>query len=83
MAKTKKIKNKTSSRSLIFSSKSLRNVLSNYKKKQEQKKIKEIKLKKLAENNQILKDRKELRLWEERLSKESHKLRIKEDELKI
>ena len=38
----KKIKNKNSSGSLIFASKSLRNVLTNYKKKQEQKKIKEI-----------------------------------------
>ena len=66
----KKIKNKKSSNVSIFSSKSFKNVLKNYKKNKEQKKIKEIKLQKLAENNQILKDRKELRSLEERLAKE-------------
>ena len=61
MAKTKKINNKSNYKVSIFSSKTLKKVLSNYKKKQEQKKIKEIKLKKIAENNQILKEKKELR----------------------
>ena len=83
MAKAKKNKEKPSSNKFIFSSKSLRSVLNNYKKNQEQKKIKEIKLKKLAENTQIIKDRKELRLWEEKLTKESNKLKIKEEELKL
>ena len=66
----KKNKNKSVANVSLFTSKSFKNVLKNYKKNKEQKKIKEIKLKKLAENNQILKDRKELRSWEERLSKE-------------
>ena len=75
MPRTKKIKEQTRFGKSIFSSKGIRSVLNNYKKNQEQKKIKEIKLKKLAENNQILKDRKELRSWEERLGKESYKLK--------
>ena len=83
MAKAKKNKEKLSSNKFIFSSKSLRSVLNNYKKNQEKKKIKEIKLKKLAENTQIIKDRKELRSWEEKLTKESNKLKIKEEELKL
>ena len=54
-----------------------------YKKNQEIKKIKEIKLKKLEENNQILKEKKELKVWEEKLQKENSKLKFKEDELKL
>ena len=52
------------------------------KKSQERKKIREIKLKKLQENNQILKERK-IKNLEEKIDKENHKLRLKEEELKI
>ena len=55
MRKNKKIKNKNVESVSLFSSKSFRNVLNNYKKNKEQKKIREIKLKKLAENNQLIK----------------------------
>ena len=81
MRKSKKIKSKHVESVSLFSSKSFRNVLNNYKKNKEQKKIREIKLKKLAENNQLIKDRKELRSWEERLSKENTKIKFKEEEL--
>ena len=54
-----------------FTSKSfLSNAFSNYKKNKELNKIKEIKLEKLKEKNLIQKDRKELKVWEERLIKE-------------
>ena len=79
----KKTINKSDSRVSLFSSVKIKKVLNNFKKNQEQKKLKEIKLKKLAENNQIIKDRKELRSWEERLSKESIKLKLREEELKL
>ena len=49
---------------------------SNYKKNQKLKKIKEIKLKKLQENNQIIKEKKELRIWEDKLKKEENKIKI-------
>jgi len=47
MRKSKKIKNKNTEKLSLFSSKSFTNVLNNYKKNKEQKKIKEIKLKKI------------------------------------
>ena len=53
MRKSKKIKIKNTGKLSLFSSKSFTNVLNNYKKNKEQKKIKEIKLKKIAENNQL------------------------------
>ena len=62
---------------------SLSKAYSSYKKNQEIKKIKEIKLKKLEDNSQIQKEKKELRIWEDKLQKENNKLRLKEDELKI
>ena len=57
----------------------LSKAFSNYKKNKELNKIKAIKLEKLKEKNQILKDRKELKAWEERLVKESNKLKQNED----
>ena len=59
MSKTKrKIKIKSETKISIFGSSTIKKAYSNFKKTQEQKKIKEIKLKKLAENNQLFKDRK-------------------------
>ena len=58
MKKSKKIKKKNFGSVSLFSSKSFKGILNNYKKNKEQKKIKEIKLKKLAENNQLVKDKK-------------------------
>ena len=40
-------------------------------------------MEKLQEKNQILKERKDLKIWEERLIKESNKLKFGEDELKL
>ena len=54
----------------------LSNAFSNYKKNKELNKIKAIKLEKLKEKNQILKERKDLKVWEERLIKESNKLKF-------
>ena len=65
-----------------LTTKSLSNAYSNYKKRQELNKIKEIKLKKLQENNEIIREKKELRIFEEKLKKEDTKLRFKEEELK-
>ena len=47
------------------------------------KKIKEIKLKKLEEKNEILKEQKELKILKEKLQKENDKLNLKDKELKI
>ena len=52
----KKVKDKSKPAISIFSSKTISKALSNYKKNQEQKKIKEIKLKKLSEKNQNIKE---------------------------
>ena len=41
----------------------------NFKKNQELKKIKEIKLKKLQENNEIIKEKKEIKIWEGKIKK--------------
>ena len=81
--KTKKIKEKKKGLSSLtkFTTKSLSGAFYNFKKKQEQKKIKDIKLKNLQENNTLIKERKELRIWEEKLKKEDIKLRSKEDDL--
>ena len=46
-------------------------------------KIRLIKLQKLEEKNQISKEKKNLRSWEDKLEKESNKIRISEEELKI
>ena len=66
-----------------ITTKSLSNAFSNYKKNKELSKIKAIKLQKLEEKNQFLKERKDLKLWEERLNKESNKIRLNEEELRI
>ncbi len=62
---------------------SISSAFSNYKKNKELEIIREIKLHKLREKNQIQKERKELRNWEERLNKESNKIRLSDEELKI
>ena len=83
--KQKKIKKKIGVAKITnFSTKSfLSNAISNYKKNKELDKIKAIKLEKLQEKNQILKERKDLKIWEERLIKESNKLKFNEDELRL
>ena len=82
--KKKRIKNLKRKNGLAkianFTTKSLGNVLSNYRKSKELEKIKIIKLQKLKEKNQILKEKKDLRTLEEKLIKESNK--IKEGENK-
>ena len=55
---------------------------SNYKKNKELNKIRLIKLQKLEDKNQILKERKELKIWEERLGKESNKIKFKRGRVK-
>ena len=61
--KKKKIKIKIEKKGLAgltnFTTKSLSGAFINFKKKQELKKIKEIKLKKLQENNALIKEKKE------------------------
>ena len=66
-----------------ITTKSISAAFVNYKKRQEQNKIKEIKLKKLQENNELIRDRKELKNLEEKIKKDEHKLKIKEEELKL
>ena len=70
--KTKSKKNSESGLTKFASltTSSLSKAITNFKKNQEIKKIKEIKLKKLEENNQILKEKKELRIWEDKIQKE-------------
>ena len=53
----KKTKNKSKPGIFIFPSNAISKAYSNYKINQEQKKIKDIRLKKLAENNQIIKEK--------------------------
>ncbi len=64
-----------------ITTKSFSNALSNYKKNKELEKIKIIKLQKLEEKNEILKEKKDLKVWEERLTKESNKIKLIEEEL--
>ena len=66
-----------------ITTKSITKALTNYKKNKELEKIRIIKFQKLEEKNQILKDRKELKNWEERLIKDSNKIKLIEEELKI
>ena len=63
-----------------ITTKSLSSAFVNFKKNQELKKIKEIKLKKLSENNEVIRERKDLKILEEKLKKEDNKLRYKEEE---
>ena len=65
-----------------ITTKSLSSAFVNFKKSQELRKIKEIKLKKLSESNEIIRERKDLKILEEKLKKEDNKLRYKEEELK-
>ena len=75
--KTRKTRTKKKNISLTkltnFTTQSLSNVLSNYKKNKELKKIKAIKFEKLADKKKISKDKKDLQIWEERLNKENNK----------
>ena len=66
-----------------FTTKSISSAFSNYKKNKELEKIRIIKLQQIEEKNLILKERKELKSFEERLNKESTKIRLNEEELKI
>ena len=82
----KKIKHKNSKKKTgipkvsNFATKSfLSNAFSNYKKNKELNKIKEIKLEKLKEKNLIQKERKELKVWEERLIKSTCKSLISKE----
>ena len=83
--KKTKIKKKTNGLTKIasFTTSTLSSALTNYKKKKEQEKIKAIKLQKLEERNSYQKEKKELKLWEDRLNKESSKIRLNEEELRI
>ena len=69
----KKIKTKKEKKGLSkltsFTTKSLSSAYINFKKNQELKKIREIKLRKLQENNNLVKEKKELRNLEEKLKK--------------
>ena len=60
-----------------ITTRSLSSAIINFKKKQEIKKIKEIKLKKLEEKNNYFRERKELRIWEDKIKKEDNKLKLK------
>ena len=77
--KNKSLRNKSKLNKIaVFTTKSLSKVITNFKKKQEIKKLKEIKLRKLSENNQIIKVKKELKIWEEKLKKEETRISIVE-----
>ena len=89
MTKKKKKNSKSNSNNAgltkiaTLTTKSISSAFTNYKKNKELEKIRIIKLQKLEEKNQVLKDRKNLKNWEERLNKESNKIKINEDELRI
>ena len=65
-----------------FTATSISNAYSTYKKKQDQRKVEEIKLKKLAENNKVIQERKELRSKEDQLKKDQDKLYLREESIK-
>ena len=81
--KANRSKNNSFTKLATITTKSLSNAFVNFKKNQEIKKIKEIKLKKLQENSDLIRQKKELKIWEEKLKKEDNKLKSKEEELKI
>ena len=87
MAYKKKIKKNQNKSGLTqiakLTSKSISGVFINFKKNKEQKKIKAIKLHKLEEKNQVFKEKKELKIWEDRLNKESNKIKLIDDELRV
>ena len=66
-----------------LTTKSIGKAFANYKKNKELQKIKLIKLQKLEEKNEILKERKDLKNWEEKLNKESNKIKMNEEDFKI
>ncbi len=66
-----------------FTATSISNAYSTYKKKQDQRKVEEIKLKKLAENNKVIQERKELRSKEDQLKKDQDKLYLREVNLDL
>ena len=76
-AKTSKQTNGGLTKFATFTTDSISKAFVNYKKNKELQKIKEIKLKKLQENNQIIKDKKELKLLEDKLKKKISKLNKK------
>ena len=65
-----------------FTAQSISSAYSSYKKNQEQKKIEEIKLRKLEENNKLVKEKKELKIREDQLKKDLEKFKSKEEDLK-
>ena len=71
--KDKTVKNNGLSKIAKITTKSLSAAFTSFKKKQELKRIKDIKLKKLQENNDLIKEKKELKIWEEKLKKEDNK----------
>ena len=75
--KNSRVKNNGFAKIANITTKSLSNAIQNFKKNKELKKIKEIKLKKLQENNELIKEKKELKVFEEKLKKEDNKLKIK------
>ena len=82
--KIKKNKKKSNlAKIATFTAQSLSGAYNSYKKNLEQKKIEAIKLKKLEENNKVIKEKKELKIREDQLKKDYDKLKIKEEELKI
>ena len=66
-----------------FTKKSITTAISNYKKNKEQNKIRAIKLQKLEERTSLLKEKKDLKAWEDKLIKESNKLKVSEDEVRL
>ena len=89
MKTKKKIRTRTSkekhglSKIASFTTKSIASAISNYKKNKEQNKIRAIKLQKLEDRNLLLKEKKDLKVWEDKLLKESNKLKVTENEIKI
>ena len=81
--KPKQVKNNGLIKIANLTTKSISGAFSNYKKRKELEKIKITKLQKIEDKNQILRERKDLKNWEERLSKESAKIRLNEEDLRL
>ena len=62
---------------MVIETSNIETIFSKYKKNLEKKKIREIKLKKLEEKNEILKEKKELKILEEKLQKENNKINLR------
>ncbi len=83
-AKNKILKKKISlSKIAIITTRSFHGAIKNFQKKKELKRIREIRLKKLEEKNDFLKEKKDLKIWEDKLRKKDSKLRTIEDELNL